>query len=234
LAEPALLSFLSDHPRHVFRNVIQTSLTRAIRYSSTFESFNIEQRLIRLKLLYNGYPSIYINKQFQQFYLKYIPSSSSPILPLIHDEKQFVLLRQILHAEPTPKQTQVDKSAATVDIMSTQDHNSHNVQGIVRRIPAASATATTVSTKLITIKSNAEKFNNTLFIHCTHEGRLKDLKRRIHEIHESYVKDTQYGHMRLVVGHHNNPNMDFELTRKRPSLLLLKNQPNRPKSKNFF
>jgi len=52
-AEPAVLSFLSDHPRHIFRNVIQTTLMRAIRYSSTFEAFNIERRTIRLMLLYN-------------------------------------------------------------------------------------------------------------------------------------------------------------------------------------
>jgi hypothetical protein len=52
-AEPTILSFLSDHPRYVFRNVIQTTLSRAVRYSSTFEAFNIERRQIRLKLLYN-------------------------------------------------------------------------------------------------------------------------------------------------------------------------------------
>ncbi|CAF4050299.1 unnamed protein product [Rotaria sp. Silwood2] len=53
-AEPSLLSFLSDHPRHVFRNVIQTALMRAIRHSSTFDAFNIERRTIRLTLLLNG------------------------------------------------------------------------------------------------------------------------------------------------------------------------------------
>ncbi len=52
-AQPAILSFLSDHPRHIFRNIIQTLLTRAVRYSSTFEAFNIERRAIQLKLLYN-------------------------------------------------------------------------------------------------------------------------------------------------------------------------------------
>lgn len=52
-AEPTVLSFLSDHPRHVFRNVIQTTLTRAMRYSSTFELFNHERRAIHLMLLYN-------------------------------------------------------------------------------------------------------------------------------------------------------------------------------------
>ncbi|CAF5117164.1 unnamed protein product, partial [Rotaria sp. Silwood1] len=52
-AEPTVVSFLSDHPRHVFRNVIQTALTRAARYSSTFEIFNHERRAIRLMFLYN-------------------------------------------------------------------------------------------------------------------------------------------------------------------------------------
>ncbi|CAF4174552.1 unnamed protein product, partial [Rotaria sordida] len=53
-AEPYFVPFNSDHPRHVFVNVIQTSLTRAVRYSSTFESFNTERRYIQLALLYNG------------------------------------------------------------------------------------------------------------------------------------------------------------------------------------
>ena len=53
-AEPYVVPYISDHPRHVFKNVIQTALTRAIRYSSTFEAYQREQRQIRLMLLYNG------------------------------------------------------------------------------------------------------------------------------------------------------------------------------------
>lgn len=54
-AEPYVIPFLSDHHPHVFRNIIQTILTRAIRYSSTFEIFNRERRFIQLMLLYNEY-----------------------------------------------------------------------------------------------------------------------------------------------------------------------------------
>ncbi|CAF1508153.1 unnamed protein product [Rotaria magnacalcarata] len=43
-AEPYVTPFISDHPRHVFINIIQTSLARAVRYSSTFEAFNYERR----------------------------------------------------------------------------------------------------------------------------------------------------------------------------------------------
>jgi hypothetical protein len=53
-AEPYVVPFISDHPRHVFVNIIKTSLTHAMRYSSTFETFNYERRHIQLTLLHNG------------------------------------------------------------------------------------------------------------------------------------------------------------------------------------
>ena len=53
-AEPCVVSFISDHPRHTFPNIIQAALVRAIRYSSTLENFQKEYRTIRLMLLYNG------------------------------------------------------------------------------------------------------------------------------------------------------------------------------------
>jgi hypothetical protein len=53
-AEPYVVPFVSDHPRHVFANIIQGALTRAIRYSSTSDAFDYEQRHIKLMFLYNG------------------------------------------------------------------------------------------------------------------------------------------------------------------------------------
>jgi hypothetical protein len=52
--EPYVVPFISDHPQHVFSNIIQTVLTRTVRYSSTFDTFNYERRSIKLMLLYNG------------------------------------------------------------------------------------------------------------------------------------------------------------------------------------
>jgi hypothetical protein len=54
-AEPYVVPFLSDHPRHTFPNIIQTALVRAIRYSSTFETFTKEHIAVELMLLYNGF-----------------------------------------------------------------------------------------------------------------------------------------------------------------------------------
>jgi hypothetical protein len=53
-AEPYIVPFKSDHPRHIFKNVIDVALMRAIRYSSTLLAFNDEQRSIKLMFLYNG------------------------------------------------------------------------------------------------------------------------------------------------------------------------------------
>ena len=53
-AEPYVVPYSSDHPRHVFGNIIQTSLSQAIRFSSTFEAFHKERHYLKLKLLYNG------------------------------------------------------------------------------------------------------------------------------------------------------------------------------------
>jgi hypothetical protein len=56
-AEPDVVPFRSDQPRHVFVNIIECALLRAIRYSSTLDEFNHERRRIKLLLLYNGFVS---------------------------------------------------------------------------------------------------------------------------------------------------------------------------------
>ncbi len=54
-AEPYVVPFKSDHPRHIFTNIINGALMRAMRYSSTLATFNEEQRLTKLMLLYSGF-----------------------------------------------------------------------------------------------------------------------------------------------------------------------------------
>ncbi len=45
-AEPYIVPFNSDHPRHVFTNIIDSALMRALRYSSTISTFNEERHSI--------------------------------------------------------------------------------------------------------------------------------------------------------------------------------------------
>ena len=53
-AEPYMIPFKSDHPRHMFGSIIRGTLTRGLRYSSTVQLFNMATRKIRQKLLFNG------------------------------------------------------------------------------------------------------------------------------------------------------------------------------------
>ncbi|CAF1504616.1 unnamed protein product [Rotaria sp. Silwood1] len=205
-AEPTVVSFLSDHPRHVFRNVIQTALTRAVRYSSTFEIFNHERRAIRLMFLYNRYPSNFINQQFEKFFADYLSSTSPPILPMITNESQFLALRQKLLNEPTAKQTQLAISAASVQL-------TQRTQNVIQP---------NINNMEATIQRNNDKFKKNFFIHITHEARLKGLAREIHMIHDNHFKNTDKAEIRLIVGFRNNPNIEFELSRKRPASSLLK------------
>ncbi|CAF4964931.1 unnamed protein product [Rotaria sp. Silwood1] len=125
-AEPYVVPYISDHPRHTFVNVIQTSLVRAIRYSSTFEIFNNEQCRIKLTLLLNGYPSSFIEKQYRKYFSDHIISTSS--LPFIDDEKQFFLLRNKLLDQPTYLQSQAALSATTADIDNDQVDEPQHLQ----------------------------------------------------------------------------------------------------------
>ncbi|CAF1487309.1 unnamed protein product [Adineta ricciae] len=50
--ESYIVPFKSDHPKHVFRNTINTALLRAVRYCSTLSAFEDERRSIELILLF--------------------------------------------------------------------------------------------------------------------------------------------------------------------------------------
>ena len=102
------------------------------------------------------------------------------------------------------KQILVDRSAAIVGRITQNQHGQDDER---------------------TNKENSNKFQKKIFIHCLHEDRFRGLQREIHDIHDSFFKNTTYQDIRLIVGHRNNPNIEYELTRKRPSSSLLKNQP---------
>jgi hypothetical protein len=48
VAEPYIVPFKSDHPHHVFANIIDGALILAMRYSSKLPAFNEERRSIKL------------------------------------------------------------------------------------------------------------------------------------------------------------------------------------------
>ncbi|CAF1196361.1 unnamed protein product [Adineta steineri] len=206
VAEPYVVPFISDHPRHVFGNIIQTALTRAVRYSSTFEVFNNERRHIKLMLLYNGYPSSFIERQFQRFFSEYV--DSSPFLPLIQNEVQFFLIRQKVMAGPTSQQSQTVINIHKINIENDPINEEY------------------IELKDL-IKSQLQQqtnFSDKLFVHYTHEKRFHSIKRDIHQIYDNIFKNKPTIDHRLIVGSRNHRNAQNELIHKRPKLFFLKNK----------
>ncbi|CAF1440935.1 unnamed protein product [Adineta steineri] len=212
-AEPYVVPYTSDHPRHVFGNIVQTALSQAIRYSSTFEAFHKERRYIKLKLLYNGYPSSIIEKEFQKFSLQYMsPSSLSSFLPFVQHEKEFILMRTQIIDQPTSRQLQVmmnlptanDNNNDTID----QPHNAHK---------------DTMSTIQPRKKKNYDE--NKLIVHYTHEKRFSSTKRDLHEKYTDVFNNTPAMDVKLIVGNQNRRAATNDLIRKKPRKSLLTNKP---------
>lgn len=67
-AEPYILPFTSDHPRHVHRNIPYAALLRAARLCSHVEDFHAECIRSDVSLLLNDYPPAFITKQRDRFF----------------------------------------------------------------------------------------------------------------------------------------------------------------------
>jgi len=76
-AEPYLLPYLSEHPRHIHCNTIKGALFRAIRLCSHAEDFDHERLHIELKLLLNGYPLKFITYRFKRFFKQLKPTDET-------------------------------------------------------------------------------------------------------------------------------------------------------------
>ena len=70
------------------------------------------------------------------------------------------------------------------------------------------------------VKSN--KYDNTLFLHYTHENRLEPIKRDIHQIYKDVFQGTEASSIRLIIGHRNSRNIASELLQKKPHSSFIK------------
>ena len=212
-AEPYVVPFRSDHPRHVFVNIIECALLRAIRYSSTVEEFNRERRALKLKLLYNGYvqlfillnlciilltssyPTRYIYTQFHEFFVKHLVATTS-ILPMIHDANEYVLLRQRLLNQPSIDE---NKRAAHLAKQYNLQEFEFGIDPLIKQ----------------QILKRREK-EKSIFMHYTHEKRFSHYKRATHALWTQTFRETTVDGTRIIVGTRNNPNLCQELVGRSP------------------
>ena len=101
-AEPYILPFSSDHPRHVHRCTIKSRLVRAARLCSHVDEFDKERLNIEFTLLLNGYPPRFISYHFKQFFKK--NDVMSPLEQL--NEMIYRELHRKLLVQPTNREKQ--------------------------------------------------------------------------------------------------------------------------------
>lgn len=104
-AEPYILPYTSDHPRHIHRNIPYGALLRALRICSTMHDFNVELCRIDVSLLLNNYPPSFITKQFHR-----LTRSNNVMLTSaqMHEELYFGIHQKLLH-QPTRREKQLSK-----------------------------------------------------------------------------------------------------------------------------
>ncbi|CAM4846960.1 unnamed protein product [Rotaria magnacalcarata] len=117
-AEPCVVPFISDHPRHVFSNII-----RVVRYSSILGIFEKERRSIQLMLLYNGYSSK-IDTRFRQLFSNLISQSS--VIPFIYNENQLLIMRNNLLPKLSIKERATHHRIT--DVRLNEETNNHNTE----------------------------------------------------------------------------------------------------------
>ncbi|CAF4870281.1 unnamed protein product [Rotaria sp. Silwood1] len=64
--EPYFLPFTSIHAQHIKKNIPYVALVRAIRYSSSYDTFKREETHICMSLLLNKYPLQFVLEQFER------------------------------------------------------------------------------------------------------------------------------------------------------------------------
>ena len=104
-AEPYILPYTSDHPRHIHRNIPYAALLHAARLCSNVDDFNSERIRIDMSLLLNHYPPNFITARFGQFF------TINDAMAVLHslDEQVYHQLHQKLLHQATRRQKQLIK-----------------------------------------------------------------------------------------------------------------------------
>ena len=145
--------------------------------------------------LSSSYPTRYIYSRFKTFFAKYSITSTS-IIPMIHNENEFLFLRRQLLDQPT-----IHEHKRATRLAQQFDYNKSYLN-----LPPL------VEAKLLKRQERA----NSIFLHYTHEKRFSHYKRTIHQLWNDTFHNTDVQTTKLLVGSRNNPNLCKEFVRRNP------------------
>ncbi|CAF0985688.1 unnamed protein product [Rotaria sordida] len=118
-AEPYILPYTSDHPRHIHSNTISTALLRGIRICSDVHTFDQERLKIEIALLLNGYSPKFIQRHFKKLFKNY---NASKIYQDLDEQRYKELHLQLLNQSLTDHQQQLP---ANQQSMAEQQKNTY-------------------------------------------------------------------------------------------------------------
>lgn len=117
-AEPYILPYLSDHPRHVHRSTVTSQLLRAARLCSHVEDFDQERINIEFTLLLNDYPPKFLSYHIKKFHEKY------QVLSLMEQLDQVIYEK--FHRELLNQPTLREKNQQNLYLQDNQQQNLNN------------------------------------------------------------------------------------------------------------
>ena len=110
-AEPYVLPYTSDHPRHVHRNIPYAALLRAARICSNVHDFDLERVRIDMALLLNEYPPAFISEHFHRFFEL---NNAMPVLKQLDPQVYHELHQKLLHL-PTRREKELQGMPIEID-----------------------------------------------------------------------------------------------------------------------
>ncbi|CAF5057596.1 unnamed protein product, partial [Rotaria sp. Silwood1] len=195
-AEPYILPYTSDHPRHIHSNTIYTELLRAIRLSSNVQTFDQERLNTEISLILNGYSPNFIIYHFKKFFHKHNALSIYKEL----DSDKYQQLHELLLDESTKGKTNENQQNQS----KPQQQQQPQTEKPNEKVP---------------IKQKQ------LILHYRYEsGPLSKFNgefRKLWEKHFCYEK-SPLNSVRLILGTRSNPSLDRLLVKKKPASSLLR------------
>ena len=110
-AEPYVLPYTSDHPRHVHRNIPYAALLRAARICSNVHDFDLARVRIDMTLLLNEYPPTFISEHFHRFFEL---NHAMPVLTKLDATVYHELHQKLLH-QPTGPERELQGTTTKID-----------------------------------------------------------------------------------------------------------------------
>ena len=109
-AEPYILPYTSDHPRHVHRNIPYAALLRAVWMRSEVHDFTIEYIRIDMSLLLNDYSPAFLTKHTSRFFDQY---NAQSVLKQLNEQDYYKLHQKLLH-QATRREKQLQAAPADI------------------------------------------------------------------------------------------------------------------------